>query len=40
MEPGIQLADMNCGAIGNHLDGKSEYYELVKHREWAIEESK
>jgi Protein of unknown function (DUF3800) len=39
-EPGIQLADMICGAIGNHLDGKSEYYGLVKVREWAIEEAK
>ena len=33
----IQLADMVCGAVGRHLTGESDYYNLFKHKEIAIE---
>jgi hypothetical protein len=36
-DPGIQLADMICGAVGRHIDGREQYYDLIRHRQWVIE---
>lgn len=39
-EPGLQLADMVCGAIGKHLEGQDDYFNLIGGRRGAIEEVK
>jgi Protein of unknown function (DUF3800) len=37
-EPCLQLVDMICGAIGKHLDGRSDYYDLLQCKNGVIEE--
>jgi Protein of unknown function (DUF3800) len=39
-EPCLQLVDMICGAIGKHLDGRSDYYDLLRCKNGVIEEVK
>jgi hypothetical protein len=36
-DPGIQLVDMVCGATGKHIDGQSDYFNLIKSKALAIE---
>ena len=36
-DPGIQLVDMVCGAVGKHIRGESEYYDLICSKAVAIE---
>jgi Protein of unknown function (DUF3800) len=36
-DPGIQLVDMVCGAVGRHISGESGYYKLIETKAVAIE---
>lgn len=27
----LQLADMTCGAVGDHLDGRSDWYDIIRN---------
>jgi hypothetical protein len=36
-DPGIQLVDMVCGAVGRHISGESGYYKLIETKAIAIE---
>ena len=36
-DPGLQLADMICGAAGKHLEGASDYFNLVCKKAWSID---
>jgi hypothetical protein len=36
-DPGLQLADMICGAAGKHLEGASECFNLVREKAWSID---
>ena len=35
-DPGIQLVDMVCGAVGKHIRGESDYYNLIRSKAIAI----
>jgi hypothetical protein len=36
-DAGLQLADMICGAAGKHLEGASDYFNLVCKKAWSID---
>lgn len=36
-DPGIQLVDMVCGAVGKHIHGESGYFRLIESKAVAIE---